>query len=771
VFARRAEHIRSGPAWPSADDAVRRFRPRRPARRWLLPAAAAAVVATLVVTVIAVRGLGSPADHASPGPAGESTTSGPGVEGADDDRLPPAPTPVAQQPIPAGQQAVDALGVEIFVPTSLTVDPPCASKSVSRPAYGLTYAIGCIPVQAPALDIMTATNAADGMTPTTGPCAGTVELDGENGCIRIQDADSSGSTIGVSVLWPRHDVALIADYPSDQRAQALAVFKSAHRVSVDRHGCAATRFPVVPAGASSLPEGSVLPADATSTSACWYSSGRLVASATLPSPGSSRDLEHPGAPGSAPGIGSAPSYSPSPDGESCSALGRTEGIVFQSTQPDGSIAVSAAQFADCTGGQYWTDGKHAQPVDEALASAVRGLAGFLLVFGYHAQPLDAPTSSASPAPASDLPATTGPDDTSASTTPVTDNPVTGSSVTAADQLPIPDGKQAVDALGVEIFVSKSLALDPRCDGKSVSRPAYGLTDPHGGSCVAEQPPIVTIMTAMNAAAGMVPTTGPCMSRIELDGEQGCARIQDPDSSAISVIWPQHNVAVTANYGSHQSKEALAVLESAHWVPTDRHGCAAARSPVVPTDAASLPEGSVLPADVASTSVCWYSGGRLVASATLPSTATKSLRRAGVLIKPTGAGTTPSHSSPGEPACSTLGRTEGIVFRATRPDGTIAVSAAQFADCTGGQFWTDGTRAQPIDEALAWTIHSLAGFLLSFGYRAQPLDSVASTGAAQTASDLPTTLGREPAATPWGCAWLTTRIVDGPYSPYRRLRAA
>jgi hypothetical protein len=88
--------------------------------------------------------------------------------------------------------------------------------------------------------------------------------------------------------------------------------------------------------------------------------------------------------GPAPGITNTPPYSPSPDGPSCTDLGRTDGLVFLAHQPDGSVAASVAQFGDCTGGQYWTDGVHSQPVDQALASAVQSLAGFLLMLGYYA---------------------------------------------------------------------------------------------------------------------------------------------------------------------------------------------------------------------------------------------------------------------------------------------------------------------------------------------------------------------------------------------------
>lgn len=377
---------------------------RGPVRRWLLPVAAAAVVVALVVTVLTLRGQGSPAGQVSPGPASGATNPGSGSPGKEAETgvasLASAPSPAAQQAIPAGMQAVDALGVEIFVSADLTLDPPCAAQSVSRPTYGLTYLIGCGPVQAPMVWITTAAAAAIwNNDPPATTCANSVRLDGEAGRLTVTDPTPNvePAEVTATIIWPRHDIAVIAEFPAGQRTQALAVAQSAHWVPVDRHGCAATRSPVVPADAGSLPAGSVLPADATSTSACWYSDGRLVASATLP-PTAADGLEDPRPAGNAPGLGiPAPAYTPTPDGPSCNELGRTEGIVFQATRPDGSIAVSAAQFADCTGGQYWTDGTYAQPVDEALASAIYRAAGFLLVFGYHPTPLDPPAAATIPA--------------------------------------------------------------------------------------------------------------------------------------------------------------------------------------------------------------------------------------------------------------------------------------------------------------------------------------------------------------------------------------
>jgi hypothetical protein len=296
----------------------------------------------------------------------------------------PAGTPVAPA-VPAGTRAVDALGVEIFVPDDLAVDPPCAGQSVSRPAYGLTYAIGCVPVQMPAIWIGTAAGPASWLDPPDPDCGNSVRLEGEAGCLSVPppEPNSDPETGSATIVWLQHDVAITAQFVATQRAKTLAVLESAHWVPVDRYGCAATRSPVVPANAAGGSDGPVLPADATTIDACWYSGGRLVASATMGGSDPAGALANPEL-GPAPGITVTPPYTPSPDGPACSDLGRTDGVVFLARRPDGSVAESAAQFGDCTGGQYWTDGVHSQPVDQALASAVQSLTGFLLMLGYHA---------------------------------------------------------------------------------------------------------------------------------------------------------------------------------------------------------------------------------------------------------------------------------------------------------------------------------------------------------------------------------------------------
>lgn len=78
--------------------------------------------------------------------------------------------------------------MEIFVPAGLTLDPPCAGNSVNRLAYGLTYAIGCIPLEPPAVWIESGKNVIDGASPprSTKHCLNRPVLDGEAGYV-IQD--------------------------------------------------------------------------------------------------------------------------------------------------------------------------------------------------------------------------------------------------------------------------------------------------------------------------------------------------------------------------------------------------------------------------------------------------------------------------------------------------------------------------------------------------------------------------------------------------------
>lgn len=296
------------------------------------------------------------------------------------------PAPMVSVPVPPGEQAVDALGIEIFVPAGLTLDPVCADHSVSRPAYGLTYAISCIPLGAPAVWIYTAKNIVDGASPprSTAHCLSRPILNGEAGCI-VKDPTQNTDTIDLAAMWPHHDVGIQIHVAADQSAWAMRVFNSAHWVSVDRDGCPATRSPVGLAQAPTTAGTQILPEDTASLSICWYSHNRLAASATVDSANAIQALAHPTGVSDGPGIGLVAPYNPQVSAPLCTDLDRTEGIVFLAHTPGRADAVSTAQLADCRGGQHWTNGTVSVLTGEPLASALRPPTKFNLVYGYRVQ--------------------------------------------------------------------------------------------------------------------------------------------------------------------------------------------------------------------------------------------------------------------------------------------------------------------------------------------------------------------------------------------------
>lgn len=152
------------------------------------------------------------------------------------------------------------------------------------------------------------------------------------------------------------------------------------------------------------------------------------------------------------------------------------------------------------------------------------------------------------------------------------------------QEPIPRGEQAVDAMGLEIFVPDRLVVDPPCPGQSVSRPAYGFNG--APACGAPTPPylMVWMATADDLIHGAVPARSltHCVARPVLDGETGCVvedTIRDATSTVLSAIWTKHGAGVEIQVDRHHEEWARSIFDSAHWVPIDRHGCVATRDPV------------------------------------------------------------------------------------------------------------------------------------------------------------------------------------------------
>lgn len=287
--------------------------------------------------------------------------------------------------VPDGEQAVDALGIEVFVPTGLALDPPCPDNSISRPASGLTYTIGCTALAAPAVGIDTAENVIGSASPPrlTTHCLSHPMLDGEAGCV-VQDPIQNADSIDLAAIWPRHDVGIQAHVAPDQAAWAVHVFDSARWVPVDRHGCAASRSPVGLPEASATAASGILPGDIASLSICWYSRHRLVASAVVDNASRIGAIGHPTGVTNGPGITLVAPYTPQPTAPLCTDLDRTEGVVLLAHAAGRTDAISSAQLADCRGHHQWTDGRISVPSGEPLASALRAATGFLLVYGYMA---------------------------------------------------------------------------------------------------------------------------------------------------------------------------------------------------------------------------------------------------------------------------------------------------------------------------------------------------------------------------------------------------
>lgn len=296
----------------------------------------------------------------------------------------PGNSPAINLAVPKGEQAVDALGVEIFVPAELQLDPPCPGRSVNRPSYGLTYAIGCSGLEPPEVWIKSGREVIDGASPPRSieHCLARPMLDGESGCV-IQDPIEDATTIALAVIWPHHDVGIQAQVLNGRTAWAMRIFDSAHLAPIDRQGCTAIRSPVGLAPPPPTTTSSdVVPLDTASVSICWYSHHRLVASAEVTSALAISSIAHPTGVVNGPGITTPPSYIPQATAPTCTSLNQEEGVVFNAHAVGRPDSISTAQFADCRGTQQWTNGTASVPTGEPLASALRGSTGFLLTYGY-----------------------------------------------------------------------------------------------------------------------------------------------------------------------------------------------------------------------------------------------------------------------------------------------------------------------------------------------------------------------------------------------------
>lgn len=151
-----------------------------------------------------------------------------------------------------------------------------------------------------------------------------------------------------------------------------------------------------------------------------------------------------------------------------------------------------------------------------------------------------------------------------------------------------------------------------------------------------------------------------------------------------MIWSRHDVGIQIQAATTQAAWAMQIFNSAHWVPVDRQGCAATRSPVGLPQAAAVGKVGIRPADTESLSICWYSRNRLVASADVDSiSAIGSIAHPAEVRNGPGIGLVSTYTPQADaPACADLDKTEGLVFLAHAPGRANAVSSAQLADCRG-----------------------------------------------------------------------------------------
>lgn len=290
--------------------------------------------------------------------------------------------------VPADHRAVDALGLEIFVPDDLVVDPPCPGGSVNRPGYGLTYGIACAFLAPPALWLSSAASmASGGAAPTSAnACVEQPILDGEAGCVSV-DRDLDATTSLILATWTKHDVGLHLQVARNRQAWALSIIRTAHWVPIDRHGCAAARTPVaVPEPPLEGGSGNVLPDDTSSLGVCWYSRNRLVGSATVDGQAAIQTIAHPVGVSNGPGISEPPEYTPQDAAPLCTDLRAAEGVLLLAHRAGRPDAESTAEFADCRGTRSWTNGTTSIGVGEPLASALRLRTGLLITNGYQVPP-------------------------------------------------------------------------------------------------------------------------------------------------------------------------------------------------------------------------------------------------------------------------------------------------------------------------------------------------------------------------------------------------
>jgi hypothetical protein len=359
TFARRAESVADGPTW-DADEEPLDVRPpaRRSQARWLAPLAAAAVVLAVVSGILVFRS---------------------------DDRG--APNVSGQVPIPNGMKAVDALGVEIFVPKSMKVDSGPCGFDVERPiAEPQTwYAAKCLVVAQ-----VTIRPAAGAMHPGLGfGCSGTtVSLAGESECL-FQHISSGHEPIVQTITWPAHAVAITTRTPD--AALGLQIINSAHVVPIDRNGCSAENKSLAPSASTTsihnIPDrvgsefySGLLPVEPTrSMSVCWYIGNRLVASALLDQSAARTVVRI--ANGMPP---MWPALLPRPNLPSCQTMAERDGVLLTAHAPGHPDVTAVADFAACNGQRTSRSATAAYLTTSGLAIALAKATGIPISLDYPA---------------------------------------------------------------------------------------------------------------------------------------------------------------------------------------------------------------------------------------------------------------------------------------------------------------------------------------------------------------------------------------------------
>ncbi|HEY3736884.1 MAG TPA: hypothetical protein VGL26_05515 [Jatrophihabitans sp.] len=354
TFAAKAATITRGPVLPAENDT-----PHSSTHwRWLAPLLAAAAIVTLVVGLAVGFNRNGHSAPATP-PSTPSSTS-------------------TSDPIPAGMKAVDALGVEIYVPSDAQLDPYCSigGTVVYRPVPPPMPAPSCptsnaasvaVSIQPPTESASAggAGPASPGSEPT---CVSHVVLSAERECV-FEKHDASTGLTTYEVGSGADNVYLTASANSSAGAQrALQIIESTHEVSVDRYGCSATDpSPSILTTQTITP---LNPDQVESLDVCWYRSNRLVASGEAQG-AKAQSVAH--------AVNALPPKWPAlqPDATlpTCDQVATTDGVLLTFHPTNGNTVTGPAQLAACDGQRTEAVGGTGRLMEPSLAPILREATG------------------------------------------------------------------------------------------------------------------------------------------------------------------------------------------------------------------------------------------------------------------------------------------------------------------------------------------------------------------------------------------------------------